>query len=91
MEGSVVADQKMFKTFLLLNTQILDPEQNAACREFSKKKKNKQIKTRRPQLQNTASHHCAELISLKRLALTTQFSDLEISSTEAVQELWVEN
>lgn len=41
MEGSVVADQKMFKTFLLLNTQILDPEQNAACREFSKKKTNK--------------------------------------------------
>lgn len=33
----------------------------------------------------------AELISLKRLAMTTQFSDLKISSMEAVRELWMEN
>ncbi|WVZ68526.1 hypothetical protein U9M48_017457 [Paspalum notatum var. saurae] len=33
----------------------------------------------------------AEMISLKRLAMTTQFSDLNISSMEVVRELWVEN
>jgi hypothetical protein len=33
----------------------------------------------------------AELISLKRLAMATQLSDLNISSMEAVRELWVEN
>ena len=33
----------------------------------------------------------AELISLKKLAMTTQSSDLNFSSMEAVRELWVEN
>ncbi|KAJ1285806.1 hypothetical protein BS78_03G305600 [Paspalum vaginatum] len=33
----------------------------------------------------------AELISLKRLAMTTQFSDLNITSMESLAELWVEN
>ncbi|CAD6229502.1 unnamed protein product [Miscanthus lutarioriparius] len=33
----------------------------------------------------------AELISLQRLAMATQLSDLNISSMEAVRELWVEN
>ncbi|XP_062223781.1 probable disease resistance protein At4g27220 isoform X2 [Phragmites australis] len=33
----------------------------------------------------------AELISLKRLTMTTQFSDLNIKSMKAVRELWIEN
>ncbi|CAL4973599.1 unnamed protein product [Urochloa decumbens] len=33
----------------------------------------------------------AEMILLKRLAMTTQFSDLNIRSMQAVRELWVEN
>lgn len=35
--------------------------------------------------------HHAELISLKRITVTTQFSDLNIRSMAAVQELWIEN